>query len=120
MDVKLIEKLVGTLMMSRTYAHLAHLKTSSYAKHVALDEFYSSIIDMVDSVAEVAQGKYGKLDFPYLPMKGDVADPINGLESHLVSITNIGKKCEDRALSAILDDILVTYSTALYKLKELD
>lgn len=116
----MIEKLVGTLMMSRTFAHLAHLKTASYAKHIALNEFYDAIIDMADGIAEVAQGKHGKLDFPYIDMKGNTSDPIAGLESHLVMVTNLGKKCEDRALGNIIDDVLVCYSSTLYKLKELD
>ena len=58
----MVNKLVGIMMMSRTMAHKAHLKTGSYAKHVALKEFYEEIVEELDEIAEAYQGKYGLLD----------------------------------------------------------
>jgi hypothetical protein len=120
MSTDVVSKLVGILMMSRTYGHLCHLKTSSYAKHMALNEFYTGVVELLDSMAEAAQGKMGKLDIPYIDLKGDVNDPINGISSHLTMIENLGKKCDDRTLNAILDTITELYYSTLYKLKELD
>lgn len=115
-----VAKMIGILMMSRTYAHLAHLKTGSYAQHVALDGFYSCIVDLTDCFAETAQGMWGKLDIPYIPLKGDIGMPAKGLDTHLTMITTLSKDCKSRSLNAIFDDIEQLFITTLYKLKELD
>lgn len=117
---KLIAKTIGILFMSRDYAHMAHLKTPSYAKHMALNEFYTGVVDLADSLAEGAQGKFGLLDIELMSMKGDVMDPIAALESHVTMIDNMQKKCEVPFLDNILQEIQALYYTTLYKLKELD
>jgi len=55
---------VGMLFLARDVAHSAHLNTRSYAKHVALNEFYDGIIDLADKFAEAYQGKYGLIRRP--------------------------------------------------------
>lgn len=49
---------IGTLMQSRNQAHIYHLQTTSYAKHMALNDYYNDIIDLVDGIVESYQGKY--------------------------------------------------------------
>ena len=49
------------LLHSVTNAHILHLTTRSYAEHVALQNFYENIGDLVDSFVEAFQGKYGLL-----------------------------------------------------------
>lgn len=115
-----VAKIIGIMMMSRTYSHMAHLKTDSYSKHVALDEFYSGIVDFMDSFAEVAQGLFGKLDIPFTDLKGNIDMPVEGLNSHLTMLTTLAKGCENRALNAIFDEITQLYLTTIYKVKELD
>ena len=115
-----IAKMIGIMMMSRTYSHMAHLKKDSYAKHMALGGFYDALVDQVDCFAEVAQGLKGKFDIPYVDLKGDVSDPTKSLQSHLVMLENLGKSCEHRALNNVFDDIVTLYISTLYKLKELD
>lgn len=117
---EMIGKMVGIMFMSRDYSHRAHLATDSYAKHMALNEFYSEIVDLADELAEVAQGRFGKLDVSVVPLKGDIEDPIAGLESHLVMVENLAKKCEVGALKNIVDEIQALYLSTLYKLKLLN
>ena len=52
---------VGTLFLARDVAHSVHLNTRSYAKHVALNEFYDSIVDLADKFAEAYQGRHGMI-----------------------------------------------------------
>jgi hypothetical protein len=52
---------VSTLFHSRTQAHTFHLQTNSFAAHKALNKYYDSIIDLVDSLIESYQGRYGIL-----------------------------------------------------------
>ena len=50
---------VGTLFLARDVTHSVHLNTRSYAKHVALNEFYDAIVDLADKFAEAYQGRHG-------------------------------------------------------------
>ena len=49
---------IATLFHSGTNAHFMHLQTDSYARHVALGDYYDEIIDLVDKYAEAFQGSY--------------------------------------------------------------
>ena len=119
MDNTLVAKLIGYLLMSRTYAHMAHLNTESYAKHKALNTFYEDLVDLLDELAEAAQGKLGKLDIPYVDLKGDITDPIKGLAQHQETVESFVKRCENPSLSSIGQEILALYYRTMYKLKEL-
>ena len=115
-----LEKMIGILFMSRTYAHMAHLNTSSFAKHKALNEFYEEIVDLADELAEAAQGKFGKLDIPYMDLKGVISDPVAGLKIHWTMIENLEKKCEYPWLGNIIQEIDALYSKTNYLMTELN
>jgi len=58
----MFEKLISTLLESRTQAHVFHWQTTgpgSYAMHAALQSYYEPLTDMIDSLVETYQGKYG-------------------------------------------------------------
>ena len=112
--------IIGILLMSRTYSHIAHLKTGSYAKHKALNEFYDSVVDMADSLAEASQGLYGKLDIPYLNMIGKIDDPIGGITSQLKAIEKLIGNIDEEYLKSILQEIQALYRKTLYLLVNLD
>lgn len=114
-----IAKFIGVLMMSRTYAHLAHLKTGSYSHHKALDDLYDGLSDLLDSFAEAAQGEFGKLDIPYINMIGSVDAPAKGVASHLKTLEKLGEGCSKGYLGGIFDEIVALYRSTLYKLNEL-
>lgn len=111
---------VGLLFMSRDVAHREHLKTRSYAAHMALGEFYKEIIELADTFAEAYQGKHSEfLDIPLLDNKNDGAiDEV--LESHLNWITehraSVCPKTET-AIHNIIDEIVGLYYSTLYKLR---
>ena len=119
-ESQVIGKIVGILFMSRNYAHMSHLSTPSYAKHIALAELYEDIVEIADKLAEASQGKFGKIDVPVIEMKGDVKDPVNGIQSHVVMIENLHKKCTIPWIDNIIQEIEAMYYTTLYKLRELD
>lgn len=112
--------IIGILFMSRTYSHIAHLKTGSYAKHKALNEFYDSVVDMADSLAEASQGLYGKLEIPYLNMIGKIDDPIGGITSQLKAIEKLIGNIDEEYLKNILQEIQALYRKTLYLLVNLD
>src|SRR6056300_1399432 len=82
---------VGTLMQSRTQAHIYHLQTPSYAKHIALNEYYEGIIDLIDSLVEAYQGKYEILKgYKMLGTLSDLEDD----EDIVEYFEKIAKYCE--------------------------
>lgn len=105
--------------MSRTYAHMAHLKTGSFAKHKALNEFYDGVVDLADSLAEASQGLFGRLDIPFVNMVDSVTEPIKGIESQGAKIKQLGSTCSEPYLGNILQEIEALYRKTLYLLKEL-
>lgn len=114
-----VAKFIGVLMMSRTYAHLAHLKTGSYSAHKALNDLYDGLIDKLDSFAEAAQGEFGKLDIPYINIMGSVDTPSKAIASHLKTLEKLSESCSQGYLKAIVDEVIVLYKSTLYKLNEL-
>ena len=53
---------IGTLLQSRTQAHIYHWQTQgvgSDAAHRALGEYYDGIVDILDKLVESTQGRYG-------------------------------------------------------------
>lgn len=122
--MEMIGRLVGTLFLAREYAHRAHLRVTgpgSYAKHVALGEFYEGIIDIADSLTEAYQGRHDIIDIPYLDMpEGD--DPIKVLEDLLDDVEKLRYDAIDKketALQNIVDEAVATFLSTLYKLRKL-
>lgn len=111
-----IAKATGIMFMSRTYAHMAHLKTRSYATHKALDEFYNEIIDLADEFIEAGQGQYGILDIPFVNISGNVNDPIGALQGHLKQLEQTVVMIDEEYLQNIFQEIQKLYRSTLYKL----
>ena len=66
MEKSVVGEFVGTLLHSATITHFMHLRSKSYAQHVALGEYYDEIVELVDGVAEAIQGCYQEIieDYP--------------------------------------------------------
>ena len=112
-------ELVARCFHARTVAHILHLKTRSYAAHIALNEFYDEIVDLTDGFAEAYQGKYGLIEaYPTkyvmtddaMKMLGDLGDWIED---------NRYECCdeEDACLQNVIDEILALISRTMYKLR---
>jgi hypothetical protein len=48
---------VATLLHSATNTHFFHWSTDSYAKHIALGEYYDGIVELTDSVCRSLHGQ---------------------------------------------------------------
>ena len=117
-----MEKLIALLFLSRDMAHRAHLKTTSYAQHVALNAFYDEVIDLADSLAEAYQGRHGLLkDVPLLGSK-QTGDITKTLRMHLKEVEGMRYSAcdkDDSPLQNIIDEICGLYLSTLYKLENL-
>lgn len=109
-----------TLLNARTAAHVAHLSVSgpgSYAKHVALGEFYEGISGLADRFAESYQGCEGLIKFAGSSFKME-RDPIKMLESLKGVVAAARTECADYPfLQQVCDDMTELVSSTLYKLK---
>ena len=114
-----IGKVISVLFLSREVSHREHLKSTSYAQHMALGSFYEDVIDLADSLAETYQGMGSLIDdIPYLSHDGD-GNIATILKKHLTLIQRYREKCstDSKALEAVFDDIEGLYLSTLYKLK---
>jgi len=108
---------LATMLHSATNTHFFHWSTDSYAKHIALAEYYDSIVDLTDTFAESYMGKYGKFTtFP--SVYHQPKDPIRYLES-LQSFVKEARQDlpQDSELQNIIDEIADLINTTTYKLK---
>lgn len=112
-------ELVMRCFHARTEAHVAHLQTSSYAEHKALNEFYDEIVDLADDFAEAAQGRHGILTYPVAPIKVGSRDKPASIPTALRTwIDEHRNDCgKERELQNIIDEILHLCDSTVYKLK---
>ena len=111
---------VGMLFLARDVTHSAHLNTRSYAKHVALNEFYDGIIDLADKFAEAYQGRHGLIGPISLMSAKKNSDVIEFLKDSLADIEEMRYKVcdkDDTPLQNIIDEIAGQYLSTLYKLR---
>ncbi len=109
---------VLTLLHAATNAHLLHLKSRSYAEHMALGTFYAELPDLVDALAESIQGLKGELlDYPadyYQP--ADTA--IEELEDLQEFVQQERKTLpQDSEIQNAVDTIAELINSTLYKLR---
>lgn len=111
-------KILSILFMARDIAHKEHLKTGSYAQHMALGSFYSDVIGLADNLAEAYQGKHGIIkDIPTISLKGN-----GNISSQLKMCAGMIEKGRDEYepfLQNIIDDAISLFYSTIYKLDNL-
>lgn len=116
-----IEELFGTLQQSVVEEWRKHLKTSKYSKHMALDEFYKDMPDLVDALIEdymgVTKTKVG--EYKNI-LKAEELDALQYLEE-LHNICKSGAELlgDNTELKSDLDAILSKIDSVMYKVREL-
>jgi len=113
-------KLISYLMHSRTQAHVYHLQTPSFAAHMALNGYYSGIVEIIDGLVESYQGKYGILMGYTAPplMEYESCEAIQAYFKALaVTITQCRQGIPDSYLQNQIDTVEELINSTLYKLK---
>jgi hypothetical protein len=111
---------IGTLFLARDVAHSVHLNTRSYAKHVALKEFYEGILDLADSFAEAYQGRHELIGPVSLMSAKKTGNITEFLKDSLTDIEDARYEVCDKSdtpLQNIIDEIVGQYLSTLYKLR---
>lgn len=98
------------------YLHYAHLKTTSYAQHVALGDAYSTISGLNDTLAENLYRVTEDLVIPdSLKIKTDV--DLEDIKAYLLEILNTTQGNTQAYKNQLeIQDILIGYLNCLNKL----
>ena len=121
MEKNIIGEFIGTLLHSATIAHIKHLQAvgeGSYAKHIALGDYYDEIVEATDSLAEAIQGCLGQIIESYPPMFGNPAtealDYLKSIREYV--ITNRDAISDYSNIQNEIDNIMTLLDSTIYKL----
>jgi len=106
-------KFIGTLFHSRDAMHIAHLQTTSFAEHKALNGYYDSILDLTDGFTEAYFGQNKRVEIVIPEVK--VMDSTSHLRE-LLSILNTERNNYSSELQNIIDEMLTLVDKTLYLL----
>ena len=113
-----VGEFVLTLLHAATNTHLLHLKSKSYAEHMALGTFYAELPDLVDALAESIQGLTGELiEYP-----ADYFAPAPTALEELTELMEYVKEYrqylpQDSEVQNAVDTIAELINSTTYKLK---
>jgi DNA-binding ferritin-like protein len=118
----MIEELVSRTFAIRNAAHLAHWRAKgagSFAKHMALGDFYDDIIEKVDHIVEAHQACSGELIGPVKLAAQDtrrdilaaITEDYDWATAHREDIADGNPSIEN-----MIDDLCGTYQKVIYKL----
>lgn len=116
-----MEQLISQLFAARDAAHILHLRTRSFAAHMALGELYDALVDLADTLTENIQGKYGIINIPSPVNSFSEGDAILFIRD-LAAWAESGRSCFDPADTHLLNDwdnVISTVYKAKYKLENL-
>lgn len=116
----MIDELASRCFAARDAAHREHWKTTSYAQHVALGDFYEALPGLVDELVECYQGQFGVVgDFEVeLKLGGKIIDRLRDDADWMQAVRD--DVCqEDPTLLNLLDAIVALYLRTLFKLERL-
>lgn len=108
--------LFSQIFAARDKAHKLHLSSKSFAEHTALGKFYEELVELVDELVEVYQGKYGLVE---LEMVKSVHEGSEELLEQFGKLLSTSRKIfeKDDYLGNIMDEITALTYRTLYKVK---
>lgn len=124
MDKNIVSEFIGALLHSATITHFMHLQAQgegSYAKHIALGDYYDGIVDLVDGLAESIQGAYDIIIEPYSPSFGNVSsEALEYMQSLREYVRNKRTLMpQDSEIQNDIDSIATLINSTCYKLLQL-
>lgn len=119
-----LEQFLGTLLYAPVEAHILHLKTHGYSKHMALDEFYKEAPEAADDIAEQTFGLIDPIQsYDNVLSYKNYEDPVSYLEALRQFIIEARKVIYDpdkhSNIYSAIDDYLALIDSTTYKLSQL-
>ena len=121
-----IENLVNKLFETREKANSFHYNTKSRSIHIIMEEYYTEILELTDSLVEVYIGKYDMIG-DYISIVDEESIKNNDILIYFENATKyiknssniIFNKQDDTHLLSIIDDIYNLLYKTIYKIKVL-
>lgn len=114
-----VEKLVSLVLYSQIQAQNFHRQTKSFAEHKALNDYYDSIIDVLDGFIESYQGKHGIIKkytgFKPIVYK-DNSNTIKYFQTLYNKIDSLRKSIKESYLQNQIDEMQELIESVIYKL----
>ena len=117
-----MEDLISILLHSVNQTHAFHLQTKSFAEHKALNDFYDGITDIVDTLAEAYQGKYGILKYKNVSTLEQYESKEQVIEyfNKLIKVIERTRPIKDNFIDNIVQEAETLIYSTLYKIKYLN
>lgn len=106
-------KFIGLLLQSRDSMHIAHLQTTSFAEHKALNGYYDGILDLTDTFSEVYFGRHGRVEI--VAPEAKVQNAVSHLKG-LQAVIDAERDNYSSELQNIMDEMLGLINKTLYLL----
>lgn len=119
-------KLFSKLFESREMAHVYHLQVKgdegSHAAHVALNEYYDGVLDLIDDLVETYTGQYDIVDGyesidTNITKTKDMLEYFKGLAQFIKDSRYKALLQEDTHLQNIVDEVVALIYKTIYKLR---
>ena len=118
-----IEELINRVFSLRDAGQLEHWAArgpGSYARHMALGEFYDQIIDQLDTIVEAYQGYFGLIGTVQLQqLSFQDLDTLIADEAKAICEARSEIACGNPAIENLIDGLCETYFKTFYKLANL-
>ena len=117
-----IVEMVSKLRFSVEQTQVYHWQSQSYSEHIALNEYYDGIPDIVDGIVESYQGKYGIQKGYKLFEVRDYSTPeevINFLKKLDEDVEMLRQSIKETYIQNQIDNVLQLIETTVYKLENL-
>ena len=119
-----MEELASLLLQSRTQTHSFHLGVKgigSHSAHIALGEYYDSIVGLIDGLVETYQGKEGLIQLSgigVLDKNNDIKNIIKYFETlcSMVAKLRTNPKLQDSWIQNDIDNVVSLLYRTKYKL----
>lgn len=106
-------KFIGTLFHSRDAMHIAHLQTTSFAEHKALNHYYDEILELTDKFTEAYFGYAKRVEIVVPEVK--VMDSMTHMKE-MRAILETERANYPSELQNIIDEMLDLVDKLLYLL----
>lgn len=119
-----MKKLASVLLHSQTQTHVFHLRTKSFAAHLALQAYYEGIDPLVDGLVEAYQGRHGLIEFDAVDTMDNNASTDNVIkyfEKLLAIVDKLRKESglDESQFQNDIDTIVTLILSTKYKLENL-
>jgi DNA-binding ferritin-like protein len=118
-----MQDLISILLHSVQQTHAYHLQTDKNIIHLALQDYYEGVGDLIDDLAEAYQGKYGIIKYKHvntLDQYDSLEGVLNYFDKLLKIITKTREEVKEGFLLNTIDEIEALIYKTLYKLNNLD